>query len=234
MTFPLALHDFSMHDWSANSLDTILALLKGPLRGLKVLHEAGWMHRDISAKNILVTSLVPPSAVLCDYGKARQTDRHIDTHLGPIASLAPEVDGQNRYDNKIDIWGIGYVCCEILFPEYQHNFRARNQNIPPNRAWHNGAMGFLLGYAKQGSAESSFANLILDMLAWRPADRPTAAEALKHPCMPPDPPSLESLPALEAPEAKSQRTRYPKPEGRSGDTEPLTPDRRPPSFHSFA
>lgn len=117
MTFPLALHDLSKQNfWSKLPLVTVVALLGGPLEGLRTMHEAGYMHRDVSARNLLVMSLSPPKAILCDFDKARQASSHCDTHIGPIPTLAPEVDGYTWYNSSIDIWGIGYVCCWILFP----------------------------------------------------------------------------------------------------------------------
>ena len=242
MTFPLALHDFSVHNWSTTSLPTMLALITGPLKGLKTLHKAGYMHRDVSAKNILVMSLVPPRAVLCDYGKARRAPWHVDSHIGPIAFLPPEVDGQRRYDSKIDVWGIGYVCCEILFPGYQSDFRSKTKNSRPDETWHKGAMALLLEYGNRGSAERSFADLIRRMLAWNPAHRLSAAEALQHDCMPPDHTSPEPS---GAPGAKSHKTSHSSSsaainrakldeEDHSGDTEILTSGRRPSSFEESA
>lgn len=200
MTFPLALHDFSKHKWSQTSLPTILALLKGPLEGLRTLHEAGYMHRDVSTKNLLVMSLIPPRAVLCDYGKARHAPWHFDSRIGPIPTLAPEVDGRARYDNKIDIWGIGLVCCGILFPSFQREFLLRNNDGRPDRSWHMGIMALLSEYEGNGLMESCFADLVRQMLAWIPAHRPSAAEALQYPCMQ----AISASPIANSPEPQER------------------------------
>jgi len=254
MTFPLALQDFSIHKWSQTSLTTKLALLKGPLEGLKTLHEAGYMHRDVSAKNLLVMSLLPPRAVLCDYGKASHAAWHVDSHIGPIPTLAPEVDGHTRYDNKIDIWGIGLVCCGILFPNFQREFLLRSDNSRPDRTWHIGIMALLSEYESSGPMESSFADLTRQMLAWTPPRRPSAAEALQHPCMQ----VISASTVASTPEAQERSRKLPKfrhdapneakddpasgqaspqqqqQQEHSGDTEILTPGRRPPSFNNSA
>jgi len=245
MTFPLALHDFSKQNfWSKLPLVTVLALLRGPLEGLRTMHEAGYMHRDISARNLLIMSVSPPKAVLCDFGKARHASSHRDTHIGPIPTLAPEVDGHTWYNSSIDIWGIGYVCCWILFPK----FVSRYVDIRPNEAWHTGAMAYLTKYESSGPTESCFADLIRQMLAWTPAHRPSAAEALQHPCMQAisastvanssksqersgkllklrhdAPIEAKNDPALSQAIPKQQQDH-------SGDTEILTPGQRPPSF----
>ena len=138
LTFPLALRDFASQDWTSIDLNTIIRLVKGPLEGLKALHEERYMHRDVHGKNILVMSLDPPQAVLCDYGKARHRLKERDTRLGPIPTLAPEVDGVTDYNNKIDIWGIGYVCCWILFFEYQQENIDNNKPSYMNVPWYVG------------------------------------------------------------------------------------------------
>jgi len=262
MTFPLAMHDFSKRDfWPKLPLATVLALLRGPLEGLRTMHEAGYMHRDVSARNLLVMSLSPPKAVLCDFGKARHASSHRDTHIGPIPTLAPEVNGQTWYDKKIDIWGIGYVCCWILFPKFVFDIR-------PNKAWHSGAMAHLSEYENIGPTESRFANLIRQMLAWTPAHRPSAAEALQHRCMQAitaSPVEIATSPNPNERTTKQPKLRHNAPteanntavdanndpsqvnvdpasgqvnpeqqQDHSGDTEILTPGRRPPSFDDSA
>lgn len=210
------------------------------------------MHRDVSAKNLLVMSLVPPRAVLCDYGKARHAPWHVDSHIGPIPTLAPEVDGHARYDNKIDIWGIGYVCCGILFPSFQRKFLLRNNSGRPDRSWHIGIMALLSEYQSSGPTESSFADLVRQMLAWTPRHRASAAEALRHPCIQ----AISASPIANSSESqersgKLQKLRHDAPneakndpasgraspeqqQDHSGDTEILTPGRRPLSFDDSA
>lgn len=196
MTFPLAIGDFASQNWASIDLRTIIALLRGPLQGLKAIHEAGYMHRDVSVRNILVMSLDPPQGVLCDYGKARRSLKERDSRIGPIPTLAPEVNGEAYYDSKIDVWGIGYVCCCILFPAYQrqrvNNFQRPNQNLK----WYVDLMPLLKAYQEQGPLERSFGDLVIKMVAWEPKARLTAAQALQHPCMHRDGPlEIEERPA---------------------------------------
>ena len=183
MVSAFGLGDFSTFKWAEIDLPTRLGLLRGPLNGLEALHKAGYMHRDITLKNILVYSLKPPIAVLCDYGKAVRSPFATESRIGPIPTLAPEVDtkGHAHYSNKIDIWGIGYVCSRILFNAYMiQNLDMGNR---PDKTWHEAIMAQLSEYAKFGRSQRSFAALVSKMLAWDPADRPTAAEALQHACM---------------------------------------------------
>jgi serine/threonine protein kinase len=239
MTFPLALHDFSQHNWSNASLATILTFIKQPLKGLEALHAAGYMHRDISFRNILVMSIQPPRAAICDYGKARRAKYHYDYCLGPIPTLAPEVTGNTSYSNKIDIWGIGLICCEILFPSVQSEFRERTANKrQPDNIWHQKAMAYLSKYGNNGTRESSFVDMVRRMLDWNPAHRPSAAEALQHSCMRAVPtypePSGSKTRVAESKSSAAIKKRACDSHSGSGDTEPLTPGRQPPSFGESA
>lgn len=69
MSMPLARHDFAHADWSGLNADVRLALFRDTLRGVESLHSRGVMHRDISPGNLLILSLDPPMACLCDFGK---------------------------------------------------------------------------------------------------------------------------------------------------------------------
>lgn len=93
--------------------------------GVAYLHAFNLIHRDISAKNVLVMLKSPRDPLsqimmvkLADFG----TCKHIDpkmanmdhTAIGTIQTMAPEVFNEEGYDNKIDIWSLGCVLYEIL------------------------------------------------------------------------------------------------------------------------
>ena len=240
MTFPLAMGDLSAFTSRKLELRILIGMMRGPLHGLNALHHAGFMHRDVSLKNILVFSIDPPASVLCDYGKAHQEPTSTESRIGPIPTLAPEVDTDNvrTYDNKIDLWGIGYACSRMLF--YDYMTKNLNNRVRPNEAWHIAIMAQLTQYARRGHLESSFADLVRKMLAWNPKDRPTALQALEHPCMQEKVEDETSSSSSESQVKVSYTNKAPRlgkpdessPEGSSGDTEIATPGARPPSFDS--
>lgn len=183
-----------MQNWSIVSLDTVAGLLRGPLQGLQAMHKTGCMHRDVSPKNLLIMSVDPPQAVLCDYGKAIYADEATSTKIGPIQFLAPEVGDPEGYRDKIDVWGVGLVCCWILFPEYIKI--GIKKGSKPDIKWYRDIISLLGQYANRGRQQRSFGNLIEGMLRWSSTNRLTAAEALQHPFLQP------SLKAGENPKRK--------------------------------
>ncbi|KAL8909710.1 MAG: hypothetical protein Q9207_000019 [Kuettlingeria erythrocarpa] len=183
---PLGLCDFSQCNWSKISVKQVLELYRGPLQGLAALHRAGFMHRDIHRRNLLIMSFEPPRAVVHDFGISIQADSHPYRHLGPIATRAPEVDGSKCYTKAIDIWSLAFACCySILFQEQDETVKKEtfNHTKSINMQWHTSMKNHLSSYAKRGRAEELLAGLLGEMLHWNPADRISAADALQHPSM---------------------------------------------------
>ncbi|KAL8758033.1 MAG: hypothetical protein Q9184_004044 [Pyrenodesmia sp. 2 TL-2023] len=179
---PLAIWDFAQVAWIKCSTSDVLELFRGPLQGLVHLHARGYMHRDVTLKNMFVLSLNPARAVLGDFGKALRAKTDRDASIGPAATRAPEVDGKTPYSNKIDVWSMGWALIWVLGSDL----------IPPGPwhdlplhfdAWYKSVMGLLTFTREQGSRISwiaKLAELIIGMLALDPAERISAAEALRQ------------------------------------------------------
>lgn len=102
------------------SEDYVKLFLYQALRGLKYVHSANVIHRDVKPSNILVD----PETLLLklgDFGQTRVVDTDFD-HKGYLTHCrstlwyqAPEVtlDPQN-YSSAVDIWGVGCVFAEML------------------------------------------------------------------------------------------------------------------------
>ena len=99
------------------SSDHIKVFLYQILRGLKYIHSAGILHRDIKPGNLLVNS----NCVLkiCDFGLARSEEPDSRVHMTQEVVTqyyrAPEIlMGAKHYTNAIDMWSVGCIFAELL------------------------------------------------------------------------------------------------------------------------
>lgn len=178
MIMPYALHSFATMEWHIVTLEIRLALFRQVFEGLRNLHAGGIMHRDISPRNLLVFSLTPPRAAICDYGKSKIGVQGYYTALGPKGFTAPEVSRPDGYTNAIDIFSLGLSLLATF-------------GNPVAGGWidaissHDGQYQRILELLATLEAEDSIpkrlGSLLRSMLAWDPTDRPTADEAVAHP-----------------------------------------------------
>lgn len=97
--------------------DHIKVFLYQILRGVKYLHSAKIIHRDIKPGNLLVNS----NCVLkiCDFGLARveepEKSRHMTQEVVTQYYRAPEIlMGAKHYTNAVDMWSVGCIFGELL------------------------------------------------------------------------------------------------------------------------
>jgi len=205
----LGRRDFDQQDWNDISVSTRLHLFKDTLRGLDTLHKQGLLHRDITIKNLLVVTLSPPEAALCDFGKAIESKESMDTVIGPKNTLAPEVWGQSPYNNKIDVWSLAYAWIYTFgrrFPHPEHIDSATHCRI----------FQVIQCLFETGKIKEQFAILLRQMLSWDPRVRISAGEALNHPCWEdvPDPKQDEEQAYIQPHAADIRNTRKRKPYSR--------------------
>jgi mitogen-activated protein kinase 1/3/mitogen-activated protein kinase 6 len=90
------------------------------LRGMKDVHSAGVIHRDLKPRNLLVNSNC--DLKICDFGLARVNFDDPDWSSGAMTEYvctrwyrAPEVlCCWSRYERCIDVWSIGCIFAEML------------------------------------------------------------------------------------------------------------------------
>lgn len=174
-------------EYCVGSASDVLEVLKKPLReveiaaichdalqGLRYLHRSGRIHRDVKARNVLLTE--NGVVKLADFGSAALLAR-AKSFVGTPYWMAPEVIlamGEGQYDGKVDVWSLGITCVELAErdpPLFNMNAMSAlyhiAQNDPP-----------MLSSPENWS--SSFVEFVQECLKKQPSVRPTAEDLLEH------------------------------------------------------
>ncbi|KAG2426711.1 hypothetical protein HYH02_014751 [Chlamydomonas schloesseri] len=179
------------------------------LRGIKYIHSAKVFHRDLKPKNILANS--DCKLKICDFGLARPAFNDMPTtvfwtdYVATRWYRAPELCGSffAKYSPAIDIWSVGCIFAEVLlgkplFPgrNVVHQLELITDLLgTPSpeviaKVRNEKARRFLLNMRPKPGipfethfprADRSALRLLRRLLAFDPAERPTAEEALADP-----------------------------------------------------
>ena len=103
-----------------------LRLLHDIARGLKDIHNQGFVHKDLHSGNIL--NYDGFSCYITDLGLCKPVDVQDEKKIhGVLPYVAPEVLRGKTYTKSADIYSFGILACEILsgLPPY-HNLPTMN------------------------------------------------------------------------------------------------------------
>jgi len=210
------------------------------MQGLHFVHKNGYFHRDMKPENVLVAG---DTVKLADFGLARQIRARppFTDYVSTRWYRAPEVLlRSSTYNSPIDIWACGGIMAELytlrpLFPgssEADEIYKICSVlGTPTTMNWPDGfKLASQMNYrfpqfvptkletlVPQANADGI--NIMLAMMSWDPAKRPSTAQILKHPYFEvalnesqQNPASqLPQLPASNAPAEPSAQTRAPAP-----------------------
>jgi serine/threonine protein kinase len=158
-------------------LDELLRMVAHVGAGLDSLHQAGIVHRDIKASNIMLEP--DGSASLTDFGLAKGRNYSMLTKpgqvMGTLDYLAPELIRGEEAEARSDIYSFGCVVFECLAGEppfagkgvFQVGM-AHLEEQPPDPC------------ASRQDTPPGFSEVVLHALAKDPAQRPPTATAYGH------------------------------------------------------
>uniref|UniRef100_A0A7S3N7K6 Protein kinase domain-containing protein n=1 Tax=Euplotes harpa TaxID=151035 RepID=A0A7S3N7K6_9SPIT len=189
------------------SMDHIQFFIYQILRGMKYVHSAGILHRDLKPRNLLVNSNC--DLKICDFGLSRAEIPEISKtgsmtdYISTRWYRAPELlCGAEHYTSAVDMWSIGCIFAELLLrrpflpgddTENQLELIVNCLGQPePSffQTFNDGRMAEIfqeMDSKDKGDFEDLFLNydptavdLLRKMLKYSPDERITIEEALEH------------------------------------------------------
>jgi serine/threonine protein kinase len=153
--------------------DMLIKMLRDAARGILHLHSEHVIHRDISARNMLVAK--DTTVRVTDFGLSRlrqDTEESYATtksNVGPVKWMAPEAITKRIYSEKSDSWSFGVLVWEMV-----------TQNEP----WQNVALlDIAIGVGRKGwtlkipkNCDPFFKRLMKDCWKQQPEKRPSFQE----------------------------------------------------------
>jgi serine/threonine-protein kinase len=95
--------------------------LAGVCEALEAAHQAGVVHRDVKASNVMVLDeRLPPRVKLLDFGIAKVADPReqgltaVGRRLGTAAAMAPEQVRGEPVDRRADVYALGVLLHQLL------------------------------------------------------------------------------------------------------------------------
>ncbi|PKA56901.1 putative serine/threonine-protein kinase [Apostasia shenzhenica] len=183
------------------SLPQIKCYMKQLLSGLDHCHRRGIIHRDIKGSNLLVNN--KGNLKIADFGLATIVDPNskqpLTSRVVTLWYRAPElILGATDYGAGIDLWSVGCLLAELLAGRAILPGRTEVEQLhkifklcgsPPEKFWKKYKLSQSASFRPKQSYPRTMAetfkdfppsalNLVEKLLAFDPADRGTAAEAL--------------------------------------------------------
>lgn len=147
-----------------------LSWLEQGAAALQFIHDKGFLHRDLKPTNIFFDEY--KDIKIGDFGLAATVGLGRNSAVGTPYYLAPERMLQQRYDGKVDVWGLGVVLLELL--------TLREQPINSMVLENPKAVDVVVQQIITMKFSSKLAELVRSMLQRQPQDRPEPMTVLQR------------------------------------------------------
>lgn len=152
-----------------------MKLLRGPIEGLAFLHDQGYMHRDVTVRNMFI--MADGRGVLGEHGKVLKGVGTKCNKIEPSHSRAPEVDGISLYGQAADVWSLGFAIVNIFFKDL-YSWPTFDAEKPQSIAWRDESIQKLGQLGQQSTLHRQFTTLVACMLSYDAYNRPTMEQIL--------------------------------------------------------
>jgi serine/threonine protein kinase len=157
-------------------LEQLLPLAAHVAAALHYMHEEGWVHLDTKPDNIVMG--IPPRLIDLSIAYTVEDAARITGSIGTDPYMPPEQCAPERFPGRIgppaDVWGLGATLYHAVsghrpFPREEGASESEERDVRFPQLVHEPE--YLV------DAPATLRELIESMLAFEPADRPTAADA---------------------------------------------------------
>ena len=166
------------------------------VNALVYLHdELGIMHRDLSSRNLCVSSFTDPTGILIDFDTATTNTSSKSYGIGTLPFMAPEVNpiepsrdsrpSPPPYTNAADMWSLG-LNLWALYTGVRWSWKPYSDLKAEDQVNRQRYMKFRrevlkqLGIAATASFNATMIDWVDNLVAWEPADRSTASATLRE------------------------------------------------------
>lgn len=154
-----------------------LAIIRDIASALSAAHKEGFIHRDIKPDNIMFRNEGDDTAVLTDFGIAREVERDtgqqqltaVHTVIGSLRYMSPEQSSAGELDPRSDIFSLGVVLYHCLTRKAPYESNTIQVLWESQRS---------VGIPQMEPVHKAFQPLMDKMLALEPAQRFQTAEEL--------------------------------------------------------
>ena len=158
-----------------------LSFMEQLVDAVSYLHSQGVVHRDLKPENILVDEDL--KLVVSDFGFATRTNiDQLCTFKGTGTYMAPEIREGKVYDGRqTDIFSLGVILFTMVLGNLP--FELPEMDDPYYSLILGGNLDEYWEMMDGQSLSDDFKDLVLRMLSYDPAARPTIEEVRRHPWM---------------------------------------------------